>query len=60
MDKAVKTAKSILKYVMENKQRQTAQEIFQNIETMGREIGTAEKMCFPVTNTFKRIISAIR
>lgn len=60
MDKAVKTAKSVLKYVKENKQRLTAQEIFQNIETMGREIGTAANLCFPVTNTFKRIISSIR
>lgn len=60
MEKAIKTAKTILKYVKDQQSRSSSKDIFQFVEKVGSEISLAAKMCFPVANTFKRIISGIR
>jgi hypothetical protein len=60
LEKAVKTAKAVLKFVEQNKSRATPQALFINIENYGKELGSAAKMCFPVTNTLKRIVSEMR
>lgn len=60
LEKAIKTAKAVLKYVEMNRNKVSPQELFLYIENLGKELGSAAKMCFPVTNTLKRIVSEIR